>query len=160
MKGLTLFEILVVIAISVLLLAAVLEIFAVADVSIDISAARMDLQQSVRQAIDGMTREARQASTQNVAVDPAGSRVTFLLPGVGNAISYYLAGNQLVREHPLGTTVVLANDITVLSFCCLGGTGCLDCSAGLLRISITAAKTSRGRQFTYSLTEKVRLRNE
>jgi hypothetical protein len=144
-----------------LIVSGIFAIINVADVSWNVDMAFLDIQQQVRLALDGMTREARQAKPADITVSDEGGRIDFLIPNVSNAVGYYLQGNRIIREHPAGTTKILANYINVLNFCCMGGSSCTDCAnASILQIQIQATKTMKGRTATFPLTEKVMLRNE
>jgi hypothetical protein len=144
-----------------LIVAGIFAIINVADMTWNSDMAFLDIQQQVRLAMDGMTREVRQARSAQITVSGGGGRIDFFIPNVSNAVGYYLQGGRIIREHPTGTTKILANYITALNFCCLGGAGCTDCAhANSLRIQIQGTKTMRGRTATFPLTEKVMLRNE
>jgi len=161
MRGFTLLEILISLTIMSLIVAGIFAIINVADVTWNTDMVLLDIQQQARLAMDGMTREARQAKPSDITVSEEGGRIDFLVPNVSNAVGYYLQGNQIIREHPTGTTKILANYINVLNFCCVGGSGCADCAnARILQVQIQATKTMKGRTATFPLTEKVMLRNE
>jgi prepilin-type N-terminal cleavage/methylation domain-containing protein len=161
MSGFTLIETLIVILILSFLAMGILGVLTVGDLSWNSGNVWLDLQQEVRVAMDGMTREARGGNISGFVVTADNAQVDFSLPGVSNTISYYLSGTQLMREHPAGTTKVLANDISSVSFCCLGGINCSDCiNASSISFNITAEKTVKERSYNYSLVDKVRIRND
>ena len=161
MRGFTLLEILVSIVIFAVIISAIFALLKVADISWDSDMGLLDLQQSCRQAMDVMIRELRQSRPASVTLNASRDRVDFFIPGITEGVSYYLSGGQIIREHPAGTTGVLANHITELSFCCIGGVDCFACSSskGVL-INLQAAKTVKGYPLSFGLREQVRLRNE
>jgi prepilin-type N-terminal cleavage/methylation domain-containing protein len=109
----------------------------------------IDLQQQARQAIDGMSIEIRQNPAANpINITDGCSKITFT--DAGDSISYYLNGSQIIREYPLNTTIVIANNISSLCFTSSGTT---------VLISLNATKNTRGRSQTFSLQEKVMMRN-
>lgn len=161
-RGFTLIEILVVIIIFAFIIGGIFAILNIANISWYSSMGIVELQQSVRQAMDGMTREVRQLKRETGRGITVGSgSIEFYIPSYNNLISYRLENNQIIREHPLGTTKILANDITSLTFCCWTASCTPDCStSGILQIAVQADKTVWGKVLSFSLTEKVRLRNE
>lgn len=164
-KGFSLLELLISIAIFSIIVSGVFMLLRVADMNWSISSGFLDLQQQSRQAMDGMIKEIRHPIPLDVSVVDGGARINFLIlmadKVTKNPGSYYLLNNQIIREYPVGTTKVLANNINNLSFCCLGGADCFDCaSARSLRIQIQALKTVQNRALNFSLTERIRLRNE
>jgi len=168
MRGFTLLEILISFTIMSLIVAGIFAIINVAEMSWNSDMAFLDIQQQVRLAMDGMTREVRQTKPSQITVSGGGGRIDFLLPKPTTGdylIGYYLQGGRIIREHPTGTTKILANYINTLSFCCCLNEDCThyctNCSnANALRIQIQGTKTMRGRTATFPLTEKVMLRNE
>jgi prepilin-type N-terminal cleavage/methylation domain-containing protein len=167
-KGFTLIEILVSLTIVSFIIAGICGLLSVGNVAYNNDMYLLDLQQQARQAMEGMTRELRQAKIEIgrlITITDGGRRIEFYIPGFSNPIRYYLQSNQVLREHPLGTNKVLANDISELNFCCLGGIGCIDCSTSYIQIRLRTLKTVGQRTFSFPvlsgecLTEKVRLRN-
>jgi hypothetical protein len=82
-------------------------------------------------------------------VDANSDTITFTTP-TANGVQYYRSNNQVVREYPSGTTRVVANRIARLKF---------TLSGSVLKIDLRADQTSQGRTFSFSLSEKVRIRN-
>jgi len=159
--GLSLIEILVTMVIMSFIIGGIFAILSIANLSWNSSMGLLDLQQGVRQAMDGMTREARQSRPTFITIANGGAQLDFFIPNISNVISYYVLNNQIIREHPTGTSKVLANDISSLNFCCLGGADCMDCAnSRVLQIQIQADKIVRGRALSFALQEKARLRNE
>jgi len=163
MKGFTLIEILVALLILSFIIGAIFAILNVANLSWNSSMGSLDLQQEVRQAMDGMIREIRQSKPTAITVDPSGAKVDFSIPNISNAISYSLSANKIIRVYPAGsgTFWTLANNISSLNFCCLGGANCTDCAnSQILQIQMQAAKTVRNQSLSFPLQEKVKFRNE
>jgi len=134
----------------------------------------LNLHQQARQAIHGMVRETRQSQDTDITISNGGERIEFKIPrnlfsgstSYYQPIYYYLSDEQIIREHPAGTTKVLANDIKSLNFCFWDGVDCCDptiesCS-GLhaLEISVEAEREIREKVLSFSIREEVRLRNE
>jgi len=163
MRGFSLLESVIAMAVLIVVLVGVYMILSVAQISWDSGEGMIELQQSVRQATDVMVRELRRSSPSGVTVSGSvAEKVVFSVPGSSNTIGYYVSGSQLVREHPTGTTRVLANDVNNLSFCCVGGASCFDCTnAGIIQITAGAGKAVKGRSLRqFDLTSEVSLRNE
>jgi prepilin-type N-terminal cleavage/methylation domain-containing protein len=150
-QGLTLVEVLISVVILSFLVVAILTVLRVGEMNWREETALVSLQQDIRQSIDSMLKEIRQSNATDVTVSGGGTRIDFFIPDVSNAIAYYLTGDQIIREHPVGTTKVLANDINALTFTETGDT---------VIVQISATRLVSGRNVNFSLTEKVRLRNE
>jgi prepilin-type N-terminal cleavage/methylation domain-containing protein len=161
MKGFTLFEVLVTVLIFSLIIASIFGLMRVANESWDAGEGRLALQQGLRQAIEGMIREARQSSPGGVTIAPSQSRVDFTIPDVAGSISYYILNSQLIREYPTAAVRILASGVNSLIFCCKGGVDCLACAdSRILEIRLQATRSTHSRALTFALTEQVRLRNE
>ena len=161
MRGFTLVEILITFTIMSLIVAGIFAILNIADLSWNSDMAFLDVQQQVRLAMDGMTRETRQIKPSDITITDGGARIDFLVPGIANGVAYYLQGGEIIREHPAGTTKILANYITALNFCCSGGADCTDCEHGTsLEIQVQGTRTIKQKTATFPLTEKVMLRNK
>lgn len=110
----------------------------------------LDLQQA-KNGMDRMVREVRASSSATVTtIDASSDKITFTTP-TSNGIQYYRNGTQLIREYPSGTTRIMADNIAFLKF---------TLTAPLLLIQLRADKILSGKTYSFSLTEKVRLRNE
>lgn len=169
--GFTLAEVLVTVLILTFIIAGILAVFNVADISWHTDMGLVELQQQARLAMEVMIREIRQSGrlSYNIAVDTNGTGITFSIPNILN-IRYYLdaTSHQIIRQQPVGTGTpkILANDIDSLSFCWWDGIDCCDqiledCSnLYVLKIQLRATTTARQRPLAFSLTEKVRLRND
>jgi prepilin-type N-terminal cleavage/methylation domain-containing protein len=151
MRAFTLVELLVVVLIFSLIMFGIFGILHVANVSWDTTSGMLELVQGVRQAMDGMARESRQTSADQITVNDGGARLDFYIPNIAPAISYYLQNNQLIREYPPGTTKVLANNISQITF---------TANTSTLQIQINAAQTTaRKVPLSFSSTELVKFRN-
>ena len=153
MKGFTLFEVLVVVAILSIAIAAIYGVLNIANATYNLDLGILDLQQNSRLAMDWMVKELRESSPAQIAIGAGADDITFDTPNEAN-IRYYLdtSEDQVIRKH-LGTTRIIANDIENLNFSLIGS---------LLEIQITANKpqTPQRQDLTFLLKEKVRLRNE
>lgn len=173
-RGFSLIEILISAAILILVMLGVLSIMNFANMSWNTDMGLLDLQQAVRQAMDGMIREIRRADPLgNVTIAADNSSIQFYIPGYTDSVTYSLSNSQIIRQHPTGTNTVLANDISILSFCWMHNDGSCtadrDC-AGFCSNSysvmagLRASKTVKQRQLIFPLAgplnEQVRLRNE
>ena len=181
-NGFTLAEVLVCVALISFIAAGIYEVFIVANRSWHSDSGMVDLQQAARKAMDGMTREIRQSKPSEITLQ--NNQITFSLPDpdsdewIGD-IKYYLdtndvnndnKANQIIREYPVGTYKVLAEDIDSLSLCWLQDSGdCNEQASNVARIQLKAKRTVYGREVCFPapcadngkvLEEKVRLRNE
>jgi prepilin-type N-terminal cleavage/methylation domain-containing protein len=173
MRGFTLIEILVTSLIMAVIIGGVLAVLKAADITWNQGQGVLGLQQQARQSLTVMEREIRQSNSNNISITNGGANIEFFIPTdittssvtYSQHIKYYLSGSQLIREHPIGTTRVLGNNISSVVFCCWQGAACgTDCSGStILSISLAAGQTVRGRPLNFPLsgllTEKVRLRN-
>lgn len=171
--GFSLVEILVSILILTFIAAGVFEIFILGDRTYFMDMGLLDLQQQARQAMDGMTREIRQTDNSDIII--SNSTIEFIIPNnitsgsttYYDPIDYYRNGNNIMREHPVGTLKILASDINSLSFCCENSDGTVcdnNCNnRHILKIQLSAQKTAKGKVVSFpvngTITEKVRLRN-
>lgn len=179
LTGFTLVEVLVTTVVLSLLLMGILAVLNSSDMTWNVDMGLVELQQQTRQAMAGMIREIRQAGSVNITtIIPTQDSIDFSIPGsCANCIRYYLDTNtdQILREYEDSngseTTIVLANNINVLNFCCKGGVDCFDCSGiTIVEVQIKAQKTVKGRTIIFPvpgndpateeyLVERVKLRN-
>ena len=163
-KGTLLVEIMIASAIFSFVGIVALLVIKVADEAWTIDARYLGLQQQLRSSVGGMIREIRQAKKEtgrDLTVAADFESIQFFIPGISTPVQYYVQGGKLVREHPTNSLTVLANDITQLGFCCVGGASCIDCAgASQVQIHIEGSKVLRGRAALYELDEKAVLRNE
>ncbi len=167
-KAVTLVELMITSIIIFFVLVGLVAILKAGSNTWNTSMALVELQQNTRQAMEGVTREIRQALPASVSLTNS-STIVFSVPNSTESIVYYLDGanDQIIRIYPTGTNIVVANNIEGLEFCCLGGLDCFDCSGTQsIEVKIKAKKTSKGGEVTFPVTtadflvEKVRLRNE
>lgn len=115
--------------------------------------ALLQMQQQTRDAMNRIIKEVRQASSQTITSNYNGTtndKIVFTIPNAAG-IQYYLNGTNLVRQYPAGTTWNIASNINLLKFTLTGS---------LLQIQITANQLIYSVTTSFSLTDKVRLRNE
>jgi hypothetical protein len=160
--GLTLAEIAISVFIMGFLLAGVIAVLSLGDRAWHSDMALVELQQQVRSTMRQMVTELRQSNTNSINIDQNGRRVIFTIPEIANNIRYYLNGTEVVREHPLGTPMILMGDVDSLNFCCWNGVVCnSNCAtSNLLEIRLQATKTLLSEAHTIPIREQVRLRNE
>ncbi len=157
MRGFTLVEVLVSVLILGFLFAAIYGVLNIGNIIFIDDMTLVQLQQQARLAMDGMIRELRQSKASVIAFNSS-SDISFSIPAQTygdpwlGPIRYYLDSviGQIKREYA-GATKILANDINSLNFSPPGN---------IMQIQLGAAKTVRQRSLSFSLTEKVRLRNE
>jgi len=152
MKGFTLVEVLVSTLIMGILFVGIYIVLSTGDITYQVDSAFLDLQQQARQGMAWMVRELREAQNiQITVVDSDSDRISFNTFS-GTGIMYYrdISQNRLIREYPAGTTTLIADNITRLKF---------SLSANILEIQLRAYKSAKQKPLTFSLTEKVRLRN-
>lgn len=161
MKGFTLVEVLVSTAILAVIFAGISLVLITGDKTWHYDMGLLDLQQQARQAMDGIVRECRQASLSTLSITENGARLDFSIPNISNPVAYLLSNNQIIRQHA-AEEKILANDINALNFCCWHNGNCdSDCSvSNTLQVQIEAAKSALNRPISFSLTQKVRLRND
>ncbi len=149
-RGFSFAELLVSVFIFALIAGGVFQIFTIGNTVYKTETTLLDLQAHARNAMDRMVREIRASSTVAITVVNADSdRIAFTTP-TATGVQYYLTGTQLIREFPSGTTRIIAGNVARLKFTLTGS---------VLKIDVRADQTITGRPFTFSLTEKVRLRN-
>lgn len=174
MKAFTLVEVLVSATILCIILGSIVTVFLVFQRTFQEDMGMVDLQQDARMVMDGMIRELRQSADVNLT---SATDVSFKIPrGVGTTVNlsdsstyyqiryYFDANNQEIkREYPVGTILIMANNIEQLHFSLLG--------ADVLQVQLRMNKSVFMRQlqfplensataFTDLLTGKVRLRNK
>lgn len=161
MRAFTLVEVLVSAFILSVMVIAVTLVLNTGSLTYNVDAGVLTLRQQSRQAMERMVKELRQATSKSIL--SGGAVITFTTAAASN-IQYYrdTNSNQAIREYPAGAKQVLGNFISSLSFCCMHSGACdADCSASdLVRISLSANTTARGKALSYQAQEQVRLRNE
>lgn len=117
----------------------------------------LDMQQTARITLDKMVKELRQTTVSNMTIT-GGTQIQFKIPTditttpvtYSSNIEYYLSGTDLIREYPTGTTSILAGNISALSF---------SYASNYLTVQIMVSKNLKQRTYTFSLKEKMQLRN-
>jgi len=160
LKGFTLLEVLVSIAIFSVISIGIYNVLIVGQRTFYTGLGTLELQSQIRMAVSWITRELREGTSFSITtVDADDDSITFSTPNEAS-IAYYrdvsdLNGDnittQVIREYPSGTRKVVANDITSLEF---------SSSGRLVKVSLTAAKNSGGRQLQSALITNVETRNE
>jgi type II secretory pathway pseudopilin PulG len=161
MRAFTLIEAMVSMFILGVIIAGILAVATVGQMTVNMNMGLLDIQQPVRQSIDGMIRELRQGDPNSLAVAPGGGRIDFSIPGISNGISYYIQNSQIIREHPVGTTKILVNNATLFRACCNHGATCDEncVNTKVVEITLQGTKLVRNTPVTFNLREKVRLRH-
>jgi type II secretory pathway component PulJ len=159
MKGFILVEVLVSILILSFLMVGIYGVLYAGSNTYHTSVGVVGLQQQARLAMDGLTRELRQARTSAINITSSDD-ISFSIPSetygavwIG-PIRYYFdaVNNQIIREHPVGTEKIVANNVQSLDF---------SLNDGILDIRITCANRGAAqRDLSFTLEEQVRLRNE
>ncbi len=163
MKGFSLVEVLFSVAIFVILGAALCGILATGSLIYTKDTALLDVQQQASNALDRIVRDIRASKRHTITNIGTGSDkiVVYVPTPVGGVdekrVAYYRTGSLLKREYeyPIGTTVqtvTVASDIASLTFSPPTG--------NVLTIGVAAQKMSYQHLVTFSLVQKVRLRNE
>jgi prepilin-type N-terminal cleavage/methylation domain-containing protein len=155
-NGFTIIELLISITIFSFIIIAIYAVFDLGNLSWNQQQVAVELQQNVRAAIDGITREIRHSDYSEIMITDIDSdgnnEIQFSHPGSNDEIYYYLQGNQIIREHPPGNNAkVIANYITDLG-CSLSG--------GLITIYIKGQKQDNSQRVAnFALEEKIASRN-
>lgn len=128
----------------------------------------VSLQEQTRLAIDGMVRELRAASDDTVEIydsgteelpgDKQGDEIRFCMLGAclvdrTKEIKYSLDSNEIIRKHSTTSDKKLARNIDSIRFE-------KDEGSNIVKITISATTTAKGRDLFFSLTEKVLIRNQ
>ena len=151
-KAFTLIELMVTLLIFTIILTAIYSSFTISNNFYQIDMGLLNVQQQARQAMDWLVKELRESSSSSVSISytsPSLENITFNTPSK-TGIQYYVASGQLIREHPVGTTRVIANNITALDYT-LG--------SSTLKIALTTSTTALKRPISIQLVEKISLRN-
>jgi len=175
MKAFTLIELMISAFILLLVIGGIFSVMNIANMDWYSEVGLLNLHQQARQAMHGIVRELRQSKSQNITISSDGTEIQFLVPNnitttpvtYYQPIKYYVnANNQAIREHPLGTAAVLANNIKNINFCFWDGNDCCDlvtedCSwIDVVQIDLEAEQNVRQKVLDFDVTEKVRVRNE
>ncbi len=153
-KSYTLIEVLVVATIVVIVSIGLVSVLDVGNRTWNQEMALIGLQQELRLAMEGMSREIRQAENITITV---GTVIEFNIPDITDSIKYSLIDTQIVREHPANVTQVLSSNISFLNFSRVDD---------IIEIQLQAKKNVINRELIFPLVAdkflklKVRLRNE
>lgn len=167
MKGLTLLETLVAIGIFSFIILGIFSVLGVGGANYSANLTSLNLQQQVRQGMNWLTKEARQAYWDSIeipaVVDAYGNHSITFNTMDSTGVEYFVepttvAGKtlwQLKRRDPAHTEVK-ANDIKLLTFS-------KDSSEHILSIRMQASKTFRSfgkdQTLVFSLNEQIQVRN-
>ncbi len=172
--GFTLLELMVVIFIFSIIMAATFGVLSMGTQSWHTGSTQVELQQETRRAMDWMVKEIRQSaedaipSMPNPSLSYNSNSITFRVPDDidgdgdvidvggdiewGNTITYSLLGNQVQRTS-VGVTTVLANRVVNLQFTKAA-------NIPIIEISLQAQKDAvPGRAMQSTLNSQVTLRN-
>ncbi|MDD5746965.1 MAG: prepilin-type N-terminal cleavage/methylation domain-containing protein [Candidatus Omnitrophica bacterium] len=156
MKGFTLVELIVSVAILSFIVIATTSLFSAGHDVFETSSGSLDMQRLIRQSVGGMAQELRQSSRSDIVIAGDGSTIECRIPTAidpltkSDTISYRLVNNQLVREHPAGTQKVLALNIDSLTF---------SLDDAVLSIQVQARVRMHKREVSFTIQERVTLRS-
>jgi Tfp pilus assembly protein PilV len=159
MRGFSLVEVLISALILAFLVIGISAVLNLGNLTYPVDTALLDLQQQTRLGMDRMLRELRAATGPSISGN--NTVLTFnTLTETNVQYSLDTANNRVIRTN--GTSRILANDITSLTFCCWHGGVCdATCSSSnVLQIQLGGAKNAMGKTLSFSLTGKIQLRNE
>jgi len=156
MKGFTLIEVIVSAAIMSFIVIATISLFSAGHNVFETNSGSIEMQRMIRQSVDGMAREIRQSSQADIVISGDGGTIECSIPAginpltMSSTICYYVADNQLIREHPLGTRQVLAVNVDEVNFT-QNGT--------VLDIRLQARVRMHQRDVSFTIRERVTLRS-
>ncbi len=157
MRAFTLVEIILAIGIGVTVLGGIILAFTSLNRVYHYQRARIELQEGLRSAIEGMIREIRQG--RGINLENNGQGITFNIIGVNESIEYFLGDSKIKRRHP-PFNMTIANNITDLCFCWNSTTNsCGSDCADVFTLRVRASKNVLGRDLSLNLTQKLTLRN-
>lgn len=157
MRGFTMLELLVSVAILALITPAIYNVLIFGQRTFYSGTDTLQMQSRMRIATSYITRELRQAADYTIGIN--NDSIVFSTPNEASIHYFRDTGDangdgltsQMIREYPAGTLKVIANDISLLQF---------SPSGSLVQIRIDATKSSGGRQIQLSSTVKAEARNE
>ncbi|MFH2137485.1 MAG: hypothetical protein ABII88_03120 [Candidatus Omnitrophota bacterium] len=156
MKGFTIAELMVSLCIMMFLFIGLYATFDIGSTINESCSGWFDVQHTLRRAVGGMEKELRQSSSGNVNITNGGAKISFRVPQninpvtYSNTISYYLNGNQLIREHPPGTQQVLSGNFDAISFVIAGNS---------VSVSLQIRKQLKHDDIVVAWSKNVSLRN-
>jgi len=156
MKGFTLIEILIAVLLLTFVIGSVMAVFSMGRNVYSSSEAMMEMQEMARRSIGGMITELRQSRLADISISN-GDTISFSIPISVNPLSrsstikYFVnANNQLVREHPLGTEKIIANNVDSLNFTLNGN---------ILEVKVQANIDLKRQDLMFTIKEQVALRS-
>ena len=155
-KGFTLIEVIVSVAIMSVVVLALLAAFDAGQTLYSSNVKIMDMMQVVRTPMEAIIKEVRQSKPADVIITNSGAQVQFIVPMTispvtySQPISYYVNNNALIREHPPGTTAVIAPNIDSINFIL---------TVNRLEITLQARARLKHQDLVLPVTETVTLRN-
>jgi prepilin-type N-terminal cleavage/methylation domain-containing protein len=152
MKGFTLIETLFSISLVAALAATLYGVLSSGTAIYMKDTALLDVEQQARNAMERIVQDVRSSKSHVITTISAGDHKIIFDTPTKTGLGYYKTGTQLTRLDPTGTTASIASDISFLTFSPLTG--------NVLTIVVTAQKTIYQHPVSFSLTQKVRLRNE
>ncbi|MFH1093095.1 MAG: type II secretion system protein [Candidatus Omnitrophota bacterium] len=157
MKGYTLIELVVSIAIMSVVILALLAAFDAGQTLYSSSVKVMDVMQVVRKPMDAIIKEVRQSKPTDIMITNSGAQIQFVIPlGINpvtysQTISYYVNNsNELVREHPPGIISVIAVNIDSINFLL---------TANRLEVNLQVRANLKHQNLVLPVRETVTLRN-
>ena len=157
MKGFTLIEVVVSIAIMSVVILALLSAFNAGQTLYSSNAKVMDTMQVVRKPMDAIIKEVRQSRPADIIITNSGTQLQFVVPLTINpvtysqTISYYVNNNnELVREHPPGVISIIALNIDSSNFAL---------TANRLEVNLQIRADLKHQDLVLPVRETVTLRN-
>jgi len=172
-NGFTMIELLIAMAMSTIVLTAVMALYLGLTKSYATETARAGAQQDLRAALSLMCEDIRPAGLDPLGTAGGGITVTSatditliadldydgaVTAGNNEQIRYYLNGNELWQEVDGGSGAILLDNVTALSFTGLSDDGGATISTVVISMTVQAPAGRQG-NVTRALTERVRLRN-
>ncbi len=153
-KSFTLIEALITLVVSSFIMAGLYSVVVIANNSYSTDSVLVYLGQQTRQVAFWITKDIREASSISINQDEGvvEFEAIFDTDGSRDTVRYYRQDNQIIREEPNGVERVVGNDI-------IGFDSYIE--DNMLYVDLSAEKEARPGQFlSFSLRERVRLRNE
>jgi prepilin-type N-terminal cleavage/methylation domain-containing protein len=156
MKGFTLVEIMISVAIMAGMIVGLFQVFETGRNVYDSNQALMQKQRIVQQVLGGMVRELRQARLSDITINGTNDQIDFVIPvsvdpvTMSSNIEYSINNNQIIRTHPPGAQTVLAVNVDNLTFTLNGN---------LLEIEIQARVTLKTGDMVFTVQEIINLRS-
>lgn len=150
-QGTTFIELVIVVSILAIVFSVALNALVVGDSAWRLEMGYTILQQNLRLAMERISRELRQAQNSTITITNGGKNISFSHIAGNHSISYYLdSQGQIIRSYN-GTNYIVAQFIQNINF---------SHSNDVVTVSITGLKNIKGRPITFSLVEKIQVRND